>query len=92
MNRTKPGEQLTCPMCRRRFTVKNVGQTCCTRECGASYKRRNKGLDRPFTKDTSYFVVLWHKQGDSFEHIARALGRSVENVKLAYEEGIRCRR
>ncbi len=47
--------------------------------------RPNSELDRPYTKETANIIRMFHESGDSLDNIALALGRSVENVKLAFK-------
>lgn len=40
-------------------------------------------LNRPYTRDTAYFIHKWHREGMKVEEIAGLLMRSVENVQAA---------
>lgn len=78
---------IKCIVCGKPFLPKTPKNILCSLECAQrKIEMDNKeSMHRPLTKETAYFVQKWHKEGDSFERIAKALTRTVESVKAANE-------
>lgn len=74
-----------CKSCNKEFKTREPKQVYCCKKCSEQQYKKKDSYDRPYTSETAYFIQLWHSQGDSLQHIAIALGRSLENVKKAFE-------
>lgn len=80
---TAPGQHINCKVCENEFVVTGYKQTIC-HDCKQRIQAEQS--TRPYTDETPYLVWLWHSKGDSFSDIALALGRTVANVKEAYNK------
>ena len=72
----------------------------CGRECCDKYrlrmlrkKTRERQLsgeedvrNRPYTEETGWLIRKWHEEGTEIDVIAEILGRSIQNVMLAFME------
>lgn len=77
------------PRCGKVFVKRSGSQRFCCKGCmkataDGTIRNAKEALERPFTKDTKHIILLWHKQGNSKEEIAKILGRSLENIEQAF--------
>ena len=75
---------IRCNVCGKRFMVPKASGSIC---CSWCVRDRKKIQNRPFTKDTVFFVCKWYGEGMTVKRIADVLNRSVENVEMALEMG-----
>lgn len=77
-----------CEVCGAEYEVKNWRQKFCSKSCSAKRTRNSKckdeDLNRPYTSETKYLILMWHRKGNSKVEIAQILGRSLESVEKAF--------